>query len=147
MSQDISFIKKKLKGYQEISDVFDIDYHTHIQYISLKNGSEYFYEGGIYNGMGENYVTLKQKNRQWTVPISIKDKEGKQIYKTRFFQKINNDETNTSDIPYEEIIQNQQNIIETMTIQLKQSADTIYKMKQNETKYIKIIQQLKENKS
>ena len=129
MSQDISFIKKKLKGYQEISDVFDIDYQTHIQYITLKNGSEYFLRRRHLQWdvpisiKGENYVTLKQKNRQWTVPISIKDKNyttikrRKQIYKTRFFQKINNDETNTSDIPYEEkIIQNQQNIIETMTI-------------------------------
>ena len=77
----------------------------------------------------ENYVTLKQKNRQWTVPISIKDKKRKQIYKTRFFQKINNDETNTSDIPYEEIIQNQQNIIETMTIQLKQKRLSINEAK------------------
>ena len=97
-------------------------------------------------GWAKNYVTLKQKiaNGLSLSLLKIK-KENKYIKQD--FQKINNDETNTSDIPYEEIIQNQQNIIETMTIQLKQSADTIYKMKQNETKYIKIIQQLKENKS
>ena len=73
MSQDISFIKnsKVIKKYL----MYSILIIRHIFNITLKNGSEYFYEGGIYNGMGENYVTLKQKNRQWTVPISIKDKE------------------------------------------------------------------------
>lgn len=112
MSQDIEYIKKELKKCEEVDSPFDIKRGDKVKYITLKNGSEFFYDGGIYLKMLDNKVSLKEENSTKTVPISIIDKSGEILYQTRFFIECGEKCYNKEE--YEKIIKTQQRIIETL---------------------------------
>ena len=54
MSQDIQFIKKILSTCEEIDSIFDIKKGDIVRYITIDDGSEFFYEGGKYLKMLDN---------------------------------------------------------------------------------------------
>lgn len=114
MSQDIEYIKKELKKCEEVDSPFDIKRGDKVKYITLKNGSEFFYDGGIYLKMLDNKVSLKEENSTKTVPISIIDKSGEILYQTRFFIECGEKCYNKNKEEYEKIIKTQQRIIETL---------------------------------
>ena len=114
MSQDIEYIKKELKNCEEVDSPFDIKRGDKVKYITLKNGSEFFYDGGIYLKMLDNKVSLKEENSTKTVPISIIDKSGEILYQTRFFIECGEKCYNKNKEEYEKIIKTQQRIIETL---------------------------------
>ena len=70
MSQDITYIKKQLHGHEEIDSPFDISIGSLVKYITLKDDSEYFYEGGEYKGMGDNMIILVNKGKQKRVHLT-----------------------------------------------------------------------------
>ena len=76
MSQDITYIKKQLQGHDEIYSRFDISICSLVKYITLKDESEYFYEGGEYKGMGDNVIILVNKGKQKIVPLTYLEKDG-----------------------------------------------------------------------
>lgn len=127
MSQDLTFIKKELKNCSEVNSYNDLDIGQHVKYITIKNNNEYFYNGGIYIKLGDNKITLKNKSRQWCVPLNYKNKDGEIIYKTRLFVESENKCNNNSD-EYEKIIKAQQQIIEKLNNQLKKQTLIIKKL-------------------
>tara|TARA_Y100001970_G_scaffold172484_1_gene210805 strand:- start:179 stop:571 length:393 start_codon:yes stop_codon:yes gene_type:complete len=115
MSQDLSYIKKELEKCEEIEDPFELKKGDIVKYITLVDGSEFFYDGGKYSGMTDNAICINCKNKTENITISYFSKEGKPLYNTRFFvlnkECIPGKEKNE----YEKIIKNQQKIIEVLT--------------------------------
>ena len=144
MSQDLELIKEELSNCEEFTSPFDIDISSHVKYITLKNRQEYFYTGGEYIGMRDNQIILKTKKTKIYVPLTIKQPDGKILYKTRLFV-VTNDNPNISTKTkehYESIIQTQQSIIETMTQQIKEFSQANQEFQQKHTKYEEIIRKL-----
>ena len=130
MSQDISYIRKAIRSCEEVDSPYDIKIGQHVKYITLKDNSEFFYEGGIYSMMGDNKIILKNKTKTEHVPLILKNPDGYVLYKTRLFV-VNQDENKCEGKKkeeYEKIIQNQQQIIEKMNLQLKKQAMIINKL-------------------
>ena len=125
MSQDISYIKQQLKPYEEVDNPFDIHKGDKVKYITIQGEDEFFYNGGIYQRMGDNKIILIDHKKEIHVPLNYKNANGENIYKTRLFVQ----KRETCDIKslkeYEKIIQTQQNIIEKMTIQIKKQEEKI----------------------
>ena len=80
-------IRKKLKDYVEINDVFDLKYMSCVKYITLKDGEEKFYEGGKYLCMGNNKIRIQRGPISWYIPIEYRNKDGSVYYRTRIFMK------------------------------------------------------------
>ena len=85
MSQDLSYIKKELEKCEEIEDPFELKKGDIVKYITLVDGSEFFYDGGKYSGMTDNAICINCKNKTENITISYFSKEGKPLYNTRFF--------------------------------------------------------------
>lgn len=138
MSQDLTEIKKQLKNCEEVDTIYDIKIGQKVKYITIKNGDEYFYEGGEYVKMGDNKIVLKNNSKYEYVPLVIHNKDGYTVYRTRLFvvdpQKemvgggVN--QTDDSSKEYEKIIKTQQNIIEKMNLQLKKQHEYILKLQE-----------------
>ena len=115
MSQDLLYIKTQLENCEEIDDLFELKKGDNVKYITLVNGSEFFYDGGEYIRMLDNVVCIKCVNKIEKVIISYLTKEGKQLYNSRFFVEDNECITSKGIIEYEKIIKSQQRIIEVLT--------------------------------
>lgn len=133
MSQDISYIKNQLKNCEELDSPYDIKIGDKVKYITIKNGEEYFFDGGIYVKMGDNKIVLKVNSKYEYVPLIQQNKEGFIVYRTRLFV-VNKEKTmdgggkKCSDKDaneYEKIIKTQQNIIEKLNLQLKKQSKII----------------------
>jgi len=134
MSQDISFIKKTLKGHVEVDSPFDLRYNDIVSYITLRDNEEYFHTGGNYIRMGDNVIILKDNGKIRNVPLSVLDKGGNVLHKTRIWCKENDTVSYKSRKEYEEIIYAQQSIIEKMTKNIKTNEIMMRKLyKENET--------------
>ena len=137
MSQDLTEIKKQLKNCQEVDTIYDIKIGQHVKYITVKDGDEYFYEGGPYLKMGDNKIILKVGSKYEHIPLVIHNKEGYTVYRTRLFI-VNSDnlkgggvtKKDNSSKEYEKIIKTQQNIIEKMNLQLKKQHEYILKLQE-----------------
>ena len=129
MSQNINFIRKELKSCEEVESPYDIKVGDLVKYITLKDGSEYFYTGGNYLKMGDNKILLKSGVSIIYVPLTFPNSDGTIFYRTRLFIE-NNDKgcEGKKKEEYEKIIQSQQQIIEKMNLQLKQQASMINKL-------------------
>jgi hypothetical protein len=118
MSQDLKYIKQCLESCEEIDSPYELTKNCDVQYITLKDHEEYFFEGGSYQKMGDNRIILKKNNQIINVPLEYLDKEGHVLYKTRLFMKKPELET-SSEKELRKIIKSQQRIIEKLTEQLK----------------------------
>jgi len=141
MSQDITYIKKQLQGHEKIDSPFDISIGAFVKYITLKDGSEYFYEGGEYKGMGDNVIILVNKGKQKRVPLTYMEKDGSLLYKTRLFTKMDCKVYTKEKDEYESIIQTQQRIIETMTEKIAKQGQTITKCSNENEKLKRYLQE------
>ena len=88
MSQDIRYIKQQLKTCEEVDSPYDIKIGDHVKYITLKDESEFFYEGGTYLRMGDNKITLKDGSKYIYVPLVFKKDNGYILYRTRLLLKM-----------------------------------------------------------
>jgi hypothetical protein len=109
---DIETIKKKLKDYEEITDVFDLKYMSDIKYITLtKDGDEKFFDGGKYIRMGDNKILIKKGYISVNIPIEYRLKDGQVYYKTRFFMKEHLQMTQNNFNELLEVVESQQQVI------------------------------------
>lgn len=139
MSQDISYIKKELKVCEEVDSIYDLKIGQHVKYITVKEGDEFFYEGGKYVKMGDNKIILKVGSKYEYIPLIHHNKEGYTVYRTRLFlvdpEKViqgGGGNNTTSSEEYEKIIKTQQEIIEKMNIQLKKQHEFIMNIQNNQ---------------
>ena len=80
MTQNIKHIREKLKSYEEVISPYDIQIGQHVKYITLENGSEFFYEGGIYTKMGNNNILLKNGSKNIYVQLNFYKENGYILY-------------------------------------------------------------------
>lgn len=109
MSQDISFIKQTLKNCVSVDSPYDLLKDRIINYITLKNNQEYFFNGFMFEKMANNRVILMKNGKRTSVQLDYFDKDGIIYYQTRLFME---DEEKVPISKYEKIINNQQSIIE-----------------------------------
>ena len=119
MSQNISYIRQQLKEYEEVDSPFEIQKGDSVKYITIQDEDEYFYDGGLYERMGDNKIVLMNDKKVIYIPLIYRNVNGEILYKTRLFVKTCNVCNTKSSTEYEKIIQTQQNIIEKMTLRIK----------------------------
>lgn len=123
MSQDLSYIKNILKNCEEVESPFEIKRGDVVRYITIQNGSEFFYDGGIYLNMSDNKISVKGGDGVKKVPITILNSDGDILYKTRFFVECGEKCQEKTKKEYEKIIKNQQRIIDVL---IKKNKDLEY---------------------
>ena len=136
MSQDLTYIRNKLKTCEEVDSPFDIKIGQIVRYITLKNGEEYFFDGGEYVKMTDNKIVLKVNSKYEYVQLIHHNKNGYTVYRTRLFVEKNVDMNGGGSsscskkdaIEYEKIIKTQQDIIEKMNVQMKKQHQLILKL-------------------
>ena len=137
MSQDLSYIRTQLKNCEEVDSPFDIKIGQNVKYITLKNDSEYFFDGGEYIKMGDNQIVLKIGSKYEYIKLIHYNKAGYTVYRTRLFvvdstKDIQNGGGNKTIEEYEKIIKTQQEIIEKLNIQLKKQHTYIMNIQNNQ---------------
>jgi hypothetical protein len=114
MSQDLKYIKNELENCEEIEDLFELTKGEIVKYITLENGSEFFYDGGEYIKMIDNAVCIQCGKTMKKVTINYFNKGGEPLYNSRFFLQVKECIGKKDIIEYEKIIKNQQKIIEVL---------------------------------
>ena len=120
-TNDIHIIKDKLKGYQEIFDINEIDSGDHIYYMTLLGEDELFNkDGGYFENIGNEKIILSNNcGYNWSVNNYQKDKKGNIIYKSRFFiKKKNKPNINYNIDELLSIIDSQQKVIDKLAKEL-----------------------------
>lgn len=125
MSQDLHYIKNKLKYCEEVDTPFELKKGDIVRYITIQNGCEFFYDGGKYLNMTDNKISLKGNDGLKKVPITILNSEGDILYKTRFFVECGKECQEKEKNEYEKIIRNQQRIIDVLIKKNKELEDII----------------------
>lgn len=117
---DIEKIKKALKDFIEIEDVFDLRRGCEIRFITLKNDEEIFVNGGEYTSMGKNIIRSKNGTQFIKVPIEFTDDDGRPYYKTRIFmkEKLPMNKKNFDELL--EIVDSQQKVINKLLKKIKE---------------------------
>ena len=85
MSQDLSYIKSEIKNCEEVDSPYDIKIGQSVKYITIKNGDEYFFDGGTYVKMGDNNITLKVDSKEEKLQLVHYNKDGFIVYRARLF--------------------------------------------------------------
>lgn len=112
MSQDLKYIKNILKKCEEVDSPFEIKKGDIVRYITIKNGAEFFFDGGEYQNMYDNKISLNESGRIKKIPINILNNDGEILYSTRFFVECDEKCQEKTKKEYEKIIKNQQRIID-----------------------------------
>ena len=120
MTTNLTLIREALKGCEEISLPSDLEKNCRIKYITIKDDSELFYQGGIFKYFGNNKIILSNSGKTWSVPFKILHKDGSLKYKPRFFIVKEEETCSEEKKELDKIIQAQQDVIEKMTQQIHQ---------------------------
>jgi hypothetical protein len=123
MSQDISLIRKELENHMEVKLPYEFPQKCHIKYITHnhKKDMELFYKGGHFLSFGNNSIRIKNKAREWNVPIHLFHKDGRIKYTSHFYVPDDTSHDSTceeNNLELQLIIANQQSIIEKITTSL-----------------------------
>ena len=123
MSHDISLIRKELKNHMEVKLPYEFPLKCHIKYITHnhKKDVELFYKGGQFLSFGNNCIRIKNKAREWNVPIHLFQKDGSINYTSHFYVADDTSHDLTCEENNQElqsIVAYQQSIIEKITISL-----------------------------
>ena len=117
---DINIIRQALKGCEEVSLPYKFTKGLRIKYITVKGEDEAFYDGGVFDGMGNHVIFIKNGTTRARVPTCIRNDDGEVVYRSRFFIDPNN---NTSceekKTELEKTVLAQQKVIERVSEQLK----------------------------
>lgn len=124
-TKDIILIKKLIKDYVEIDNIFDIKNGEHLYYMTLIDDQEVFNkDGGYLENIGNESILLSNNSGySWKVNTTKKDKYGNILYKSRIFikdkDKIDDKYDNYNKKELISIISSQQMIIKKLTLELK----------------------------
>jgi hypothetical protein len=130
MITDIKVIKESLEDHVEVELPYPFKENTMIKYISMKDGEQFFSNGGRYVRMLNQKILLCNTGRSWAVPTDICDKGGDIIYRSRFF--VHKDFENKDDKNIKElksIINSQQEVIKKLSYQVKSKSEENNKLK------------------
>ena len=117
---DLTIIRQSLKGCEEITLPYKFTKDSRIKYITIKGEDEAFYEGGFYDGMGNQVVFIKNSSNRMRIPTYIRNDEGEIIYRSRFFIDPNTESScEVKKDELEKTVLAQQKVIEKMAEQLK----------------------------
>ena len=122
-TKDITLIKKLIKDYVEIDNIFDIKIGEHLYYMTLIYDQEFFNkDGGYLENIGNESILLSNNcGYSWKVNTTKKDKYGNILYKSRIFikDKIDDKYDNYNKKELISIINSQQMVIKKLTLELK----------------------------
>ena len=122
-TKDITLIKKLIKDYVEIDNIFDIKIGEHLYYMTLIDDQEFFNkDGGYLENIGNESILLSNNcGYSWKVNTTKKDKYGNILYKSRIFikDKIDDKYDNYNKKELISIINSQQMVIKKLTLELK----------------------------
>ena len=124
-TKDIILIKKLIKDYVEIDNIFDIKNGEHLYYMTLIDDQEVFNkDGGYLENIGNESILLSNNcGYSWKVNTTKKDKYGNILYKSRIFvkdkDKIDDKYDNYNKKELISIISSQQMVIKKLTLELK----------------------------
>ena len=117
---DLTLIRESLKGCEEIILPYQFTTGLRLKYITIKGEDEAFYEGGLFNGMGNHVIFIKEGNNIKRVPTCIRNDDGEIIYRPRFFIDPNTESScEVKKNELEKTVLAQQKVIEKMAEQLK----------------------------
>lgn len=117
---DINIIRQSLKGCEEVSLPYKFSKGLRIKYITVKGEDEAFYDGGVFDGMGNHVIFIKKGSTRVRVPTCIRNDDGEIIYKSRFFIDPNNTTScEGKKTELEKTVLAQQKVIERVSEQLK----------------------------
>jgi hypothetical protein len=120
MSTDLNFIRNSLKGCEEITLPYKFPKKCWVKYITIKGEDEAFYEGGVYDGMGNQVVLLKNGKSRYRVPTYVRSDDGEILYRSRFFiDPTFKDDCEAKKGQLEKTVKAQQTVIERMAEQIK----------------------------
>ena len=124
-TKDIILIKKLIKDYVEIDNIFDIKNGEHLYYMTLIDDQEVFNkDGGYLENIGNESILLSNNcGYSWKVNTTKKDKYGNILYKSRIFikdkDKIDDKYDNYNKKELISIISSQQMVIKKLPLELK----------------------------
>jgi len=130
MIKDIKVIKESLFDHVEVELPYPFKENTMIKYISLKDGEQYFSNGGRFIRMLNKKILLCNTGKSWGVPTEICNKHGDVIYKSRFFVHKDFEKEKDSKVSeLESVIKSQQDVIKKLSQQVKLKAEENEKLK------------------
>ncbi len=130
MITDIKVIKESLEDHVEVELPYPFKENTMIKYISMKDGEQFFSNGGRYVRMLNQKILLCNTGRSWAVPTDICDKRGNIIYRSRFFvHKDFENKDSKKEKELESVIKSQQEVIKKLSQQVKMKAEENEKLK------------------
>tara|TARA_B110000971_G_C19950248_1_gene473040 strand:- start:503 stop:967 length:465 start_codon:yes stop_codon:yes gene_type:complete len=115
--QNKAAIKEKLKNYERVEDIDDVEFDTHVRYFTLdKQNKQVFRTGGLLIKKHSEYVKLSNGRMQWSVQRyhydADDDEKENPIFETVFFARISKqDEFNKKEEKYIAIIKKQRDEI------------------------------------
>jgi len=117
---DINIIRQSLKGCEEITLPYKFSKGLRIKYITVKGEDEAFYDGGVFDGMGNHVIFIKNGTTRARVPTCIRNDDGEVVYRSRFFIDPRNDTScEEKKTELEKTVLAQQKVIEKIAEQLK----------------------------
>lgn len=117
---DINIIRQSLKDCEEVSLPYKFSKGLRIKYITVKGEDEAFYDGGVFDGMGNHIIFIKNGSTRARVPTCIRNDDGEIVYRTRFFIDPRNDTScEEKKTELEKTVLAQQKVIEKISEQLK----------------------------
>ena len=117
---DINIIRQALKGCEEITLPYKFSKGLRIKYITVKGEDEAFYDGGVFDGMGNHVIFIKNGSSRARVPTCIRNDDGEVVYRSRFFIDPSNDTScEEKKTELEKTVLAQQKVIEKIAEQLK----------------------------
>lgn len=138
---DLNIIRQSLKDCEEITTPFKFPKKCWIKYITIKGEDEAFYEGGIFQRMGNQKIFLKNGKSTMQVPTCIKSDEGEIIYRSRFFIDPSfKTDCEVKKDQLEKTIQAQQKVVERMAKQLKLLEESKQKLQEEHYTLVSLFQ-------
>ena len=117
---DINIIRQSLKGCEEVCLPYKFSKGLRIKYITVKGEDEAFYDGGLFDGMGNHVIFIKNGTTRVRVPTCIRNDDGEVVYRSRFFIDPSNDTScEEKKTELEKTVLAQQKVIEKIAEQLK----------------------------
>jgi hypothetical protein len=116
---DINIIRQALKGCEEVTLPYKFTKGLRIKYITVKGEDESFYDGGVFDGMGNHVIFIQKGSTRTSVPTCIRNDDGEVVYRSRFFIDPNNTTCEEKQTELEKTVLAQQKVIEKIAEQLK----------------------------
>jgi len=86
---------EKLKNYERVEDIEDVNLNTHVRYVTWKDNKQRFCLGGLLTKIHKKYVILSNGTFSWSVQRyhwdqNNEDPDQEPIFETAFFKILSN---------------------------------------------------------